>query len=71
MVPDLLPSTCRCTACGFLASTLPVRISAGSRLDEGAREAALKPLRLQNYSQILDACADLLARSDGTTSLYA
>jgi SAM-dependent methyltransferase len=60
MVPDLLPSTYRCTACGFLASTLPVRINAGSRLDEEVRETALKPLRLRVYQQLLDACADLL-----------
>jgi SAM-dependent methyltransferase len=57
---DLIPQTFRCPSCGFLASELPITINQSARLDENAREIALRPLREQNYEQFLDECADLL-----------
>jgi 2-polyprenyl-3-methyl-5-hydroxy-6-metoxy-1,4-benzoquinol methylase len=60
MASDLMPATFRCPACGFLASTLPVRINAVHRIDEDARERALKAIRLSNFQQLLTECADLL-----------
>jgi SAM-dependent methyltransferase len=62
MVSDLVPATFRCPACGFLASKLPVRINAVQRIDEDARERALKGIRLSNFEQLLTECADLLPR---------
>lgn len=60
MAPDRLAHTWRCAACGFLASTLPVTINQGVRLDESVREKALKPIRMANFRALLDGCADLL-----------
>jgi SAM-dependent methyltransferase len=60
MVSDLVPATFRCPACGFLASKLPMRINAVQRIDEDARERALKGIRLSNFEQLLTECADLL-----------
>ena len=60
MRPDVLPATFRCARCGFLASDLPVRINAAEAIDEVARARALKPIRDANFTQLLDACADLL-----------
>jgi SAM-dependent methyltransferase len=60
MSVDLLDDTWRCGACGFMKSTLPVRINEVARLDEAAREKALKPIRLFNYEQLFALCADLL-----------
>ncbi len=60
MRPDVLPGTFRCAGCGFLSSTLPVRINAAAEIDEAARARALKPIRDANFAQLLDACADLL-----------
>jgi len=60
MVSDLVPATFRCPACGFFASKLPVRINAVQRVDEDARERALKGIRLSNFQQLLTECADLL-----------
>lgn len=60
MVSDLAPATFRCTACGFFASKLPVRINAVQRIDEGARERGLKRIRLLNFQQLLTECADVL-----------
>lgn len=62
MVPDLTSDTFRCRACGFFASVLPVRINAAERIDEDARERALKPIRLANFKQLLDECAAMLPR---------
>jgi len=62
MVSDLVLATFRCPACGFLASKLPVRINAVQRIDEDARERALKGIRLSNFEQLLTECADLLPR---------
>lgn len=60
MRPDELDGTFRCPGCGFLASAFPVRINTADAIDETARERALKPIRLANFAQLLDACADLL-----------
>jgi SAM-dependent methyltransferase len=60
MVSDLVPATFRCPACGFFASNLPVRINAVQRIDEDARDRALKGIRLSNFQQLLTECADLL-----------
>ena len=60
MVSDLVPATFRCPACGFFASKLPVRINSVQRIDEDARERALKGIRLSNFQQLLTECADLL-----------
>ena len=60
MVSDLVPATFRCPACGFFASKLPVRINTVQRIDEDARERALKGIRLSNFQQLLTECADLL-----------
>ena len=60
MVADLVPATFRCPACGFFASNLPVRINSVQRIDEDARERALKGIRLSNFQQLLTECADLL-----------
>jgi SAM-dependent methyltransferase len=60
MVSDLVPATFRCPACGFFASKLPVRINSVQRIDEDARERALKGIRLSNFQQMLTECADLL-----------
>jgi SAM-dependent methyltransferase len=60
MVPDLTPGTFHCSGCGFFASKLPVRINDVARIDEDVRERALKPIRLANFQQLLDECADLL-----------
>ncbi len=60
MRPDVLPGTFRCARCGFLSSDLPVRINAAEAIDEDVRAIALKPIRDANFTQLLDACADLL-----------
>ena len=60
MRPDVLIETYRCPACGFYASTLPVKINQVRRIDEINRERALQPLRSMNFSRILADCADLL-----------
>jgi len=60
MVSDLVPATFRCPACGFLASNLPVRINSVQRIDEDARDRALKGFRLSNFQQLLTECGDLL-----------
>jgi len=59
MQPDAIPDTYKCLACGFYASTLPVKINEIERLDEINRETALKPLRSKTFSKILEASADL------------
>lgn len=60
MKPDVLEATFRCPACGFFSSTLSVTINEGERIDEGAREQALKPIRQQNFRELLDGCAPVL-----------
>jgi len=60
MVSDLVPATFRCPACGFFASKLPVRINSVQRIDEDARERALKGVRLSNLQQLVTECADFL-----------
>jgi SAM-dependent methyltransferase len=60
MQPDAIPDTYRCRACGFYASTLPVKINEIHRIDEVEREAALKPLRSKTFRKILEASTDLL-----------
>jgi SAM-dependent methyltransferase len=60
VAPDVLPETFRCPACGFLKSTFPIQINEIGRIDEAAREHALKPIRTANFKQILDECAPLL-----------
>jgi SAM-dependent methyltransferase len=60
MVADLAPATFRCPTCGFFASKLPVRINSVQRIDEDARERALKGVRLSNFDQLLTECVDLL-----------
>ena len=60
MASDLAPATFRCPACGFLASKLPVRINAVQRIDEDARERALKGIRLSNFQRLLTECTDFL-----------
>jgi SAM-dependent methyltransferase len=57
---DVLPETYRCISCGFFKSTLPVQINELERIDEAAREQALKPIRTANFKQILDECGPLL-----------
>ncbi|MBM1173046.1 class I SAM-dependent methyltransferase [Microvirga arabica] len=57
--PDVLPETYRCPSCGFFKSTLPVQINEIERIDETAREHALKPIRTANFRQILDECGSL------------
>ncbi|NBJ11438.1 class I SAM-dependent methyltransferase [Microvirga arsenatis] len=59
MEPDVLEQTFRCTRCGFFSSTLPVTINSGSRIDERVREQGLKPVRLANFKELLDACSDV------------
>jgi SAM-dependent methyltransferase len=59
MQPDAIPDTYRCRACGFYASTLPVKINEIERVDELYREKALQPLRLRTFSKILEASTDL------------
>jgi hypothetical protein len=56
MNPDVLLETYRCPSCGFYKSVLPVRIHEVERVDE----AALQPIRLANFQQLLDKCAELL-----------
>lgn len=58
--PDVLPQTFRCPSCGFFKSTLPVLINEVQRIDETAREQALKPIRTANFKQILNECESLL-----------
>jgi SAM-dependent methyltransferase len=58
--PDVLPDTFHCSACGFFKSTLPVQINEVQRIDEEARENALKPIRNTNFKQILDECEPFL-----------
>jgi SAM-dependent methyltransferase len=60
MIADLVPVTFRCPACGFFASKLPVRINSVQRIDEDARERALKAIRVSNFQQLLTECRDLL-----------
>lgn len=60
MLDDALAQTFRCPACGFLASRLAVRIGTAGAIDEATRARALRPLRMANFRQLLDACADLL-----------
>lgn len=62
MNPDVLLETYRCPFCGFYKSVLPVRINEVERIDEAARQAALRPIRLANFQQLLDECAELLPR---------
>jgi SAM-dependent methyltransferase len=57
MRPDLIPETYRCEACGFLKSFFPIEINKASRIDETARETALKPLRTRSFQTILDDIA--------------
>jgi SAM-dependent methyltransferase len=48
----------RCAACGFLASTLTVRVNtSASAIDEPTRAAALHALRRRNFERVLDAMA--------------
>src|SRR4051812_12356690 len=54
MALDVIPDTFRCGRCGFYKSVFPVRINEGERIDEVARETALKPLRSLNFRHILD-----------------
>jgi SAM-dependent methyltransferase len=56
MRPDATAATFRCPSCGFFASTLPIAINASERLDEHQREAALRALRFENFTVLLDAC---------------
>ena len=67
MEPDVAPDTFHCTNCDYFVSKFPVRINEVERIDEAARERALKPIRLANFRQLLNECADLLPK--GTTLL--
>ena len=62
MRADVLDGTFLCPACGFRNSGLPVEINRVARIDEDARDAALRTLRFANFAQLLDDCADLLPR---------
>jgi SAM-dependent methyltransferase len=54
----------RCSACGFLSSTLEIHINA-AQIDEDKREFALQDLRRQNFETVLDWLAEAgLKRSD-------
>lgn len=57
---DILPETFHCPSCGFYKSSLAVQINASARIDETAREQALKPIRTANFRQILDECGTLI-----------
>lgn len=59
MRSDVLDQTFRCMNCGFFSSTLPVAINSGSRIDETVREKGLKPVRLANFKELLDAVQDV------------
>jgi SAM-dependent methyltransferase len=54
-----------CVACGFLSSTLDIRVNADNvPLDEDRRADALKALRMETFAIVLDALAAVgLARS--------
>lgn len=49
----------RCLKCGFYSSDLPIKINHLQIIDESIREYALKPIRINNFNQILNECADL------------
>ncbi|WP_157934046.1 class I SAM-dependent methyltransferase [Microvirga ossetica] len=56
----MLPDTFCCPSCGFFKSTFRVQINEIQRIDESAREQALKPIRTANFKQLLDECGPLL-----------
>lgn len=65
MEPKSLETVTRCPSCGFYRSRLPLRINSIERIDEVARERALKVLRQENFNQLLDACSSFV-RPGGT-----
>lgn len=60
MRADVIDRTYRCDGCGFYSSEFPIEINNLRVIDEGAREAALFPLRAVSFRQILDDCAALI-----------